>query len=152
MTADVVLLFDADPVRVMLRSCDRPATLFVDPGSSFEAGRPGESRRQRCGLVCRRGVALRRTSQILRFILALAARPDAIVSAIEMQDLLWGDDETGGPDDVSGCLNHLWMRARHELVRLGYETERQFGRGFWARPSRRVDNPARVRSWPAYVE
>jgi hypothetical protein len=88
-----------------------------------------------CSRLARAGCVVSVPPQIRTVILALAARPEAIVSSDELIDLVFGDRPDGGPDDASRALKVLLHRARNALCALGYRLEKSGHRGYSARPA-----------------
>jgi DNA-binding winged helix-turn-helix (wHTH) protein len=85
--------------------------------------------------IARAGCVVSVPPQIRAVILALAARPNAIVSADELIDLVFGDRPDGGPDDASKALKVLLHHARDAFCALGYRLETSGHRGYSARPA-----------------
>jgi DNA-binding response OmpR family regulator len=98
------------------RSQLEPETLFVQPQGSW---------------LARGGCVVHTEPQVLRVLIALLARPGAILPRSELAELLWSDRRDGGPDDAVKAIDGLVLRARAAAAALGCRIDAT-GRGYCA--------------------
>ena len=85
--------------------------------------------------LARAGCVVSVTPQIRAIVLALSARPNAIVSIDELVDLVFGERPDGGPEGANQTIRVLLHHARSAFSALGYRFERNGHRGYSARPA-----------------
>ena len=83
--------------------------------------------------LARNGAVVETTRLIVAFVVALAARPGAVLPTAELFDLLYGERADGGPSSGSGSVDTLAYRAAPVLAALGYRVETKGYRGRWLR-------------------
>lgn len=112
-------------IRLVIGTHDAAAISRREPGTLVVA--PGR------GALARGGTEVRAPPEVARLVLALAARPGAIVANAELAALLFGDRADGGPDDAAKVVATYWHAARFVFPALGYAASAHY-RGFTARP------------------
>ena len=73
----------------------------------------------------------------LIFLRTLAQSP-GFVTYEELIDLLWGDDEDGGPDKANELIHKHMMNIRTIAAALGYRLDIRQGIGFAMVPIKRI--------------
>jgi hypothetical protein len=96
------------------------------------------------GALARFGCEVFVPPQVRLLMLALAARPGAMIGAEALIDLVYGDRPDGGPEGAARCLSSLWSAAKMAFAALGYSCARG-RRGFCVAPAlfaRRINEAA----------
>lgn len=80
------------------------------------------------GIIARNGCIVKAPPQVIRIVLALAGRPDTLVTHGELAELIYGDRCDGGPDNAASSICALIHRARYVFSAIGYVCRADYGR------------------------
>jgi hypothetical protein len=86
------------------------------------------------GEIARNGCSVRAAPQVIKVVLALAARPDTLISDAELTELMFGDRFDGGPEDAAGAIRTLTRYAKYAFAAVGYLCQHHYGSRVSARP------------------
>ena len=88
---------------------------------------PGEPRRFDAEAAALR---FRLTPKETRLLVAVAKRPDRLVSYDALHEAIYGDDPQGGPEKFSQCLRHFAKKVNARLSAEGYRLRTIWGQGY----------------------